>query len=150
MEKCIFGTEELSFLGHKVSTLGVQPLPDRVDAIQTFPRPQTIKGLREFLGLFNWYRRFVPHAANILQPLHLLLEAPKSGKGLPHRLSQIVWTDKAITAFNDSKNALSAATLLVHPQQLAATALTVDASDIAVGAVLEQLIEGMWKPLAFF
>ena len=62
----------------------------------------------------------------------------------------LVWTSKLDTAFKQSKEALANATMLVHPCHEAPTSLTVDASDVAVGAVLEQLIDGVWKPLAFF
>ena len=62
----------------------------------------------------------------------------------------LVWTSELDTVFKQSKEALANATMLVHPCHEAPTSLTVDASDVAVGAVLEQLIDGVWKPLAFF
>ena len=141
VSKCEFGVEEIDFLGHKVNKHGIFPLPEKVDAIRKFPKPNTVKGLQEYLGMFNFYHRFVPSAASILQPLY----SASSGK------SKLVhWTSDMETAFTKSKKVLADATLLVHPQNDAATSLTVDASDIAVGAVLEQQIQGSWKPLAFF
>ena len=53
-------------------------------------------------------------------------------------------------AFHDAKTALASATLLVHPRQDAPTAVTVDASDLAIGGILEQFTDGLWRPLAFF
>ena len=55
-----------------------------------------------------------------------------------------------VRAFEDAKSALAGATMLTHPQCTALTSLTVDASDLAVGAVLQQLVHGVWQPLAFF
>ncbi|XP_055497644.1 uncharacterized protein LOC129700884 [Leucoraja erinacea] len=62
----------------------------------------------------------------------------------------LVWTDEAVATFDGAKEALAKATLLVHPQATASTALIVEASDTAVGGVLEQLIDGRWQLLAYF
>ena len=139
--KCKFGVTEIDFLGHRVNEHGVFPLPEKVEAIRTFPKPSTVKGLQEYLGMVNFYHRFVPSAANIMQPLYCTV----SGKG-----KLVTWTPSMESAFDQSKDALAEATMLVHPHHDAPTALTVDASDLAVGAVLEQFIDGSWKPLAFF
>jgi hypothetical protein len=69
LEKCVFGVESIDFLGHRVSAAGVAPLPDHVEAVTKFPRPSTVKELQGFLGLVNFYRRFIPAAASILKPL---------------------------------------------------------------------------------
>jgi hypothetical protein len=69
LEKCTFSVPEVDFLGHRVSASGFAPLPSRVAAIQKYSRPATVKQLLAFLGVFNFYRRFVPAAARILQPL---------------------------------------------------------------------------------
>jgi hypothetical protein len=58
---------EVDFLGHRVSASGFAPLPSRVATIQKYPRPATVKQLLAFLGVFNFYRRFVPAAAKILR-----------------------------------------------------------------------------------
>jgi len=66
------------------------------------------------------------------------------------KLKLVDWSSDKVDAFTEAKQSLAEAAMLVHPRSDAPTALTVDASDQAVGAVLEQLIEGTWKPLAFF
>ena len=71
--KCQFGVSELTFLGHSLNSQGIRPLQDKVKVIQEFPQPPTRRKLREFLGLVNFYHRFIPHCADILQPLHTLL-----------------------------------------------------------------------------
>jgi hypothetical protein len=59
-EKCEFAVREVQFFGHHVTAEGIRPLPDRVAAIQDHPRPSTVKLLQAFLGVGNFYRRFVP------------------------------------------------------------------------------------------
>jgi len=107
------------------------------------PQPTSAKSLERFLGLINFYHGFVPHAAEILKLLYQAL----SGKPCP---KTITWTDEMDGAFTETKLALANATMLHHPVSNALTALTSDASDTAVGAVLEQGITGSWRPLAFF
>ena len=93
--------------------------------------------------MLNFYHWFIPHAAQILQPLYQAL----TGKPRPKALC---WTDDMVKGFESAKRALANATMLHHPVQGAPTALTSDASDTALGAVLEQRIGNVWRPLAFF
>ena len=139
--KCIFGASSLEFLGYHVSAEGVTPLPQKVDAIRKIPAPTSIKELQRYLGALNYYRRFIPHVAAILSPLYEVL------RGKPKKLQ---WTDTCEDAFKKSKEALANATMLVHPVDGAPLALTVDASVVAIGGVLEQHVGGHWQPLGFF
>lgn len=139
--KCEFGKGEIDFLGHHINKHGIIPLPKKVQAVMDFPKPTTTKKLQEFLGMVNFYHRFMSCAARIMQPLY---DAVSSKKKL------VEWTEVRETAFAQAKESLSNAAMLIHPQADAPTALTVDASDQAVGGVLEQLSEGKWQPLAFF
>ena len=97
-----------------------------------------------FWALVNFYHRFVPNCALILQPLHDLL------KGAPKGNTPLTWTDAATKAFHSIKDALADATLLVHPRPNAPTCILTDASSAAVGAVLQQRIGDTWCPLAYF
>ncbi|KAG8188735.1 hypothetical protein JTE90_023080 [Oedothorax gibbosus] len=63
ISKCEFGVPELTFLGHLVTSQGLKPLPEKVDAVLQYKLPETIAALRKFLGLLNFYCRFVPKAA---------------------------------------------------------------------------------------
>lgn len=73
--KCEFGKPSLTFLGHFVDGSGAFPLQDKVDAIRQFPLPQTVRALQEFIGMINFYRRFVPRIAQTLLPLYRILAA---------------------------------------------------------------------------
>ena len=140
-QKCSFGISNLDFLGHHIDQHGISPLADKVQAIQDFPQPTSQRKLRGFLGLVNFYHRFLPHCAELMQPLHALLT---------NRTQTIAWDDKSLAAFNGTKEALAQATLLSYPKAEAPTCLMTDASNTAVGAVLQQLINDTWKPISFF
>lgn len=141
VDKCQFGRSTIDFLGHQISSDGVLPLPDKVDVIRNFPKPTTVKGLQEFNGMVNFYHRFVPGAARIMQPLYA---------ALTRKPQVLLWTPDMDAAFETAKEALAGATMLSYPHADAPTALTTDASATAVGAVLEQCVDGVWQPLAFF
>lgn len=139
--KCVFGVEELIYLGHMVNSTGIRPMKERVDAVLNFPAPKTKKDLQSFLGMINYYHRFMPGLASKLQPLH---EATKTKDTL------ISWNEKCQAAFVAAKSSLSSAALLHHPDPSAPTSITTDASDKAVGGQLEQCFDGVWCPIAFF
>jgi hypothetical protein len=141
LEKCVFAVLELDFLGHRISAAGVGPLRDNVQVILDFPKPTDCKSLQRFLGMINFYRRFLPGAAGTLRPLTAALS------GNPKTLS---WTPEMETAFAAAKDALVAAVPLSHPLPGAVLALAADASDTHVGAVLQQQVGQHWQPLGFF
>ena len=144
VSKSVFGVPELDFLGHHVDATGIRPLEEKVQVIREFPLPTTQRKLREFIGLINFYRRFIPNCATTLQPLNNLIKHTKKPSDDPG------WSDTTTTAFADIKNALANASLLFHPFPDAPTAVMTDASDVAVGAVLQQYVNGKWCPLSFF
>ena len=140
--KCLFGVSELEFLGHHINADGISPLPDKVQVVRDFPLPQSQRELRRFIGLVNFYHRFLPHGAQLMQPLYALL-SPKTSH-------TITWSKGAITAFDNTKYALANASLLYYPKAEAPTCLLTDASDTAVGAVLQQFVNDAWHPISFF
>ncbi|GFV31708.1 hypothetical protein TNCV_3314081 [Trichonephila clavipes] len=83
VSKCVFGVSKIDFLGFHLSEEGIQPLPDKVKCITEFPKPSTLTQLRRFLGLFNFYRCFIPKAAHLLAPLIQFLEGHKNKKENP-------------------------------------------------------------------
>jgi cleavage and polyadenylation specificity factor subunit 1 len=85
VEKCVFGAPSIQFLGHHLSAEGVEPLPENVSAVTDFPRPSTVKELQMFLGMVNFYRRFLPGAARALRPLTDCL------RGGPKGLTAVEW-----------------------------------------------------------
>lgn len=139
--KCKFGLPEVDFLGHNVSAHGIRPLSDHVAAIRDFPPPRDKPQLQRFLGLLNFYRRFLPGIARVLLPLTNSLASSNL---------KWSWTPAMEVAFQTARESLCAATTLGHPDPSAPVSLAVDASASHVGAVLQQLVRGAWAPLAFF
>lgn len=144
VSKCVFGAPAVKFLGFNVSAAGIKPLKDKVEAIKQFPLPKTVKELRRFLGMLNFYRKFIPDAARIQAPLNALLTDSVKGS------HPVTIEGDTLLAFEKSKESLCQATLLAHPDLDAKIALVTDASDTAIGAVLQQYKAGDWEPLAFF
>ncbi|GFT05918.1 transposon Tf2-11 polyprotein [Trichonephila clavipes] len=151
VSKCVFGVSKIDFLGFHLSEEGIQPLPDKVKCITEFPKPSTLTQLRRFLGLFNFYRCFIPKAAHLLAPLIQFLEGHKNKKKtrstVPQPTEQLQWND---AAFRLAKNAIAEAALLRHPIPGASLSIWVDASDVAIGGTLMQLSKNQWEPIAFF
>ncbi|XP_037877338.1 uncharacterized protein K02A2.6-like [Bombyx mori] len=142
--KCVFGVPEVTFLGYQISEKGTKPLVSQVEAIAKFPVPKTVRELRRFLGMINFYRRFLPNAAQVQAPLNALLVGSVKGA------QPVVIEGKSLQAFQDCKTSLCNAALLAHPDTQAKLSLVTDASDSAIGGVLQQLKGGDWQPLAFF
>ena len=104
-EKCNFDQTEIDFLGHHIDEHGISPLPKKTQSIVDQPVPQSVKSLRRFLGMVNYYRRFIPNCAQLLHPLTDLL------KGNPRHFAM---TPEAEAAFATMKQHLSNATNLSH------------------------------------
>lgn len=148
LEKCVLGVPELSFLGYLVNKEGIRPLPERVEPILNCTLPKTIKELQRFLGLLNYYRRNVKHAAHIQAPLNEML------KGNKNKNIQLEWTEEQREVFEACKKQLADAALLAHPDPYAQLVLFTDASNTAIGASLNQFKNSEEtkeiEPLAFF
>nr|VZI39486.1 unnamed protein product [Spirometra erinaceieuropaei] len=126
--KCVLGVPFLDFLGHHVDAQGLRLLSSK-------------RQLQRFLGMVNFYRRFLPNCADLMLPLTNLLSGPKGPLEL---------RGHALTAFERIKTSLADATLLTHPAPEAPLSLLVDASTVAVGAVLQQHINDSTRSLTFF
>lgn len=143
--KCVFGLNEIDFLGHRVNEHGLTPLPDKVQAIASYKRPAIAKDLRRFIATINFYRRFLPHAVESQATLQQIIKGNKKNDK-----TALEWTDDSIDAFEKCKLELANAVLLFHPAPNAPLILHVDASDNAVGAALHQLINEEMQPLGFY
>jgi len=137
--KCNFCKSELEYLGHIVSAEGIRTDPRKVQAVADWPTPQTQKQLMGFLGLANFYRRFVRRFAHTALPLTALLR-----KGTPY-----IWGAAQQAAFDALKLRLASAPVVRAPDLAAPMHLYTDASDIALGAVLMQEFADGMHPIAF-
>ena len=138
--KCVLFRTEIPFLGHLVTATGVQPLPDKVQAIKDWPTPRCLKDVRAFYGLVGYYRRFVAGFATIAEPLTRLTK-----KG-----TKFTWTDEADSAFCKLKECMLNVPTLAFPYPDRPCILDTDSSDVAYGSVLSQVVDGQERPIAFF
>ena len=140
-KKCSLALEEANYLGYTVGRGNVKPQEKKVDAIATWPQPQTKCQVRTFLGLMGYYRQFIPNFASIAAPLHEL-----TSKSAPNKVK---WTDQTEQAFNRLKTALCSETVLHTPDFSRRFVLQTDASEVGLGAVLSQIHDGMEYPVTF-
>ena len=138
--KCDLFRTEIKFLGHMVSAYGIEPLPDKIETIQDWPTPKCLRDVRAFFGLASYYRRFVQGFATIAEPL----------TSLTKKHIHFDWNDEAQKAFNRLKQELINATSLAFPYPDRPCIVDTDASDVGLGAVLSQTIDGIERPIAFF
>ena len=110
----MFGQPEVRYLGHLVNGDGIRPLPARVADLRNLPAPDSRLSVQRFLGMVNYYRRFVPQMATLLAPLNALT----GGK-----TKSFTWSKECQEAFEVTKEKLSAAVLLHHPNPFSATCL---------------------------
>jgi hypothetical protein len=123
--KCSFATETVAYLGHVISADGVAM--DHMRAVSSWPQPRSARGLRGFLGLAGYYRRFIKDFGTIAGPLTQLLKK-----------DAFLWSDTASTAFDALKQALTAAPVLHLPHFTRDFVVDCDASGSGFGAVLHQ------------
>jgi hypothetical protein len=129
----------IKFLGHLVSEKGIAPDPVKIKAIESISTPIQKLQLQSFLGLVNYYRKFIPNCASICHPLYHL-----TGTDVP-----FIWKEEHATAFVKLKYILTSDPILEHPDCSLPFTIQTDASDIGLSAVLSQLFEGVEKPVMF-
>ena len=105
LNKCKFGCSEIKYLDFKVSEKGLQIDDDKIQAILGFPIPKNIKQLQRLTGMASWYRKFIPHFAEIIGPLNRLLKKNKKWE----------WGTEQTEAFKKIKEHLTSAPILTCP-----------------------------------
>jgi hypothetical protein len=138
-EKCAFNNPEVEYLGHVVSAEGIKPDPKKVQAVLQWPQPANKKELRSFLGLTQYFRKFIQGYSKIAAPLNALLKDNVDWR------QPGVWTRECTAAFHTLKQHLTEAPVLAVPDFTKPFEVVCDASIVAVGAVLLQ--EG--RPVAY-
>lgn len=132
----------VKFLGHQISDQGMKPLEKNLQGVKDFPVPKTVRQVRQFMGLVNFYRRHIPHCSEIAKPLFDLLSSKRT----------INWTDECQHAFDSLKELLTSPPILSYPDRTTTAnplVLHVDASGIGAGACLSQVQDNVDKPIAY-
>lgn len=139
--KCSLGYQETEFLAHVVGNGQVKPTKEKVRAINEIPVPITKKKVRAFIGLTNFYRRFIPDFADIAAPL-----TDMTAKRAPNK---VVWTERQEGAFRTLKQKISSYPVLYNPDFEKEFILQTDSSDRGIGAVLIQEVDGERHPILY-
>ena len=142
LEKCIFHTTTVEFLGFFITPEGIKMDQKKVEAILNWPPPSTVKEVQSFLGFANFYRRFIQGFSEVVSPITRLLK-----KGV-----RFAWSEEADRAFSSLKGRFTSAPILQHPDTSQPFLVEVDASQCAVGGILSQRDPktGLIHPVAFF
>eukprot|EP00731_Ephydatia_muelleri_P018868 Em0011g908a len=140
LSKCSFLLSSVEYLGHRISAAGIQPTDDKKKAILQAPAPKNVTQLKSWLGLLNYYSKFLPNLSATLAPLYDLLKSQRSWS----------WESSQQVAFSKAKELLTSASVLVHYEPDRELVLACDASEYGVGAVLSHHFEeGFDRPIAF-
>ena len=138
-KKSFFGQKRIKFLGHYVSSEGIEPMPEKCKAVQEFPTPKKVKEVRSFLGLAGYYRRFIKDFSKIASPMIDLTKKDQEFR----------WTEECEQAFNDLKQRLISPPILAYPNYSEPYILQTDASRDSVGMILAQVQDSTERVIAY-
>jgi hypothetical protein len=138
-QKCDWGMEKIDFLGHVVSHEGISTDPSKVESVRDWPVPKTRTEVLAFKGLASYYRRFVSNFSEISGPLSAL-----TSEKVP-----FIWGKVEQESFDNLKQALITAPVLMAPDPAAPYLISTDASGFAIGGVLSQQSEGEERVVAY-
>ncbi|KAM4061478.1 reverse transcriptase (RNA-dependent DNA polymerase) [Hirsutella rhossiliensis] len=142
IDKCDFEAKSVKYLGFIVEAgKGIRVDPEKVQAIQQWQRPRSVKGVRSFLGFANYYRQFIPRFSNIAAPLTALTKKD----------AVFAWSKECDKAFEELKALLTSAPVLAQWDPDRETIVETDSSGYVTGGALSQKgDDGIMRPVAFF
>ncbi|KAI3642374.1 hypothetical protein MP228_011929 [Amoeboaphelidium protococcarum] len=141
LSKCKFAQSSTSFLGYILSKDGILMDPRKVEAVTQWPTPKNVKDVMMFHGFVNFYRKFIPHFADLTRPLTQLLKKDVA----------FTWDAEKQHAFDSLKKMFNSNIVLSHPDEEKPFVVEADASDYGIAGVLSQQSDsGEFKPVAFY
>lgn len=138
-DKCKFFIEKVEYLGHVISGDGISPSLNKVKAVLNAPRPENLTQLKSYLGLINYYGKFLPNLSTVIAPLYQLTK-----KDVPFE-----WSNDCDLAFLKSKELLAHERLLVIYDPNKPLVIHCDASPYGLGAILSHIIDGLDRPIMY-
>ena len=138
--KCEFFKDEVNFLGYRLNAQGLQPQPEKLKAVHDAPEPRNVSELKSYLGMLNYYAKYIHNLSHHLAPLYDLLK-----KG-----NKWHWGKDQQTSFIKSKNLLTSDLLLVHFDPTKPLLMACDASPRGISAILSHVFsDGSERPIAY-
>jgi len=139
-EKCTWKVRKIGFLGVVIGSSGIEMEKEKVDRVLSWPEPRNVKDVRKFLGLTNYYRKFIKDFAQLARPMNVLTR-----KDMKWR-----WEGEEQAAFDELKKAFTMRPVLVAPDLDKEFRVEADASNYATGGVLSMKCSNdLWRPVAF-
>ncbi len=140
LSKCKFKVHKVEYLGHMIDADGIHPMESKVEAISKAEPPKNVSELRAFLGMVNYYGKFLPCMSTTLGPLYHLLKSD----------SEWEWSHEQETAFEKCKSLLASDSVLVHYDPNRQLTLACDASSYGIGCVISHIMDdGSERPIAY-
>lgn len=138
-EKCKFFVTQLTYLGHIISEKGLMPCRDKISTIERANAPRNESELKSFLGLINYYHKFIPRLSSKLYCLYNLLK----------NNVKYVWDDNCQRAFEESKLLLVNTNFLEFYDPKKPIVVVSDASSYGLGGLIAHIVDGVEKPVSF-
>ena len=139
LNKCNFFQKEIKFLGHVINKKGLFKDKEKLDAVVKVPNPTSFTELKAFLGMVNYYGKFIPMNADLLAPLYALLKE-----------KNFYWNQHHEEAFKKIKEELISDRYLTHYDPTLPIKLVCDASNVGIGGVLLHVFpDGSERPISF-
>lgn len=140
LDKCVFMQDSITYVGFVIDKHGLHPDENKIKAIVDAPRPKDVTQLKSFLGMVNYYAKFISNLSSILYPLHMLLR----------KNAEWIWSSDCDDSFNKVKKAISGSKVLVHYNPELPLVLAVDSSSYGIGSVLSHRYpNGEERPICF-
>jgi len=139
-EKCMWKVQKIGFLGVVIGPDGIEMEKEKVDRVLSWPEPRNMKDIRKFLGLANYYRRFIKNFAQVARPMNVLMRKDVKWQ----------WEEEQQKAFDELKRIFTTKPVLAALDLDKEFRVEADASNYATGGVL--LMKGsneLWRPVAF-
>ncbi|CAM4795211.1 unnamed protein product [Rotaria magnacalcarata] len=142
--KCELAVQRINYLGHTITKNSIQPMNDKIEAILRIQEPRTLAQANRFLGSLGRYRKFLPKFAEIAAPIHSVTNLTRANQ------RKFKWQPVQSKAFHQLKELLTTEPLFLHfPVDDLPLILTTDASDIGIGGVLQQEVNGQLRNLYY-
>ena len=146
--KCHLFQKRVKYLGHVISENGVEADPEKVEVVKNWPVPKTVQELRQTLGFFGYYRRFVQDYSKLAKPLHQLLQGHENTKRV-NKKTEVELNEDSLSAFKLMKDKLTTLPILAYADFSLPFELHTDASGLGLGAVLYQSQNGIKRVIAY-
>jgi len=139
-EKCVWKVKKIGFLGVVIGPNRIEMEKEKVDGVLSWSQPKTVKDIRKFLGLANYYRRFIKDFARVARPLNMLIRKDKKWR----------WEEAQQKAFDKLKQVFTTKLVLAALDLDKEFRVEANASNYATGGVLSiKCSDEKWRPVTF-